>query len=287
MHIKNIEKFFLTTLLQIVIVGVFLILLSNLWFSPDNQQAIAISTSVMIAGFISFLIKEKYPNAAVVLITMVALIMVSYQRYMLPNSSTSLAIVLIIGFIYSVMLHGKKMWIMHVIVFITLNTVFIIQSKDMVRAGITYSVLYFIITYAAGILKYNYDKIHNYLRETNIELNEKAKEIEAQNEELLQIQDNLNEVNTDLERLVAERTKKITDQNNILLQYSYTNAHHLRGPVARLLGLATVYKLENNPEPDFFIKKMVHEATEIDLVVKRINNELDINPIESEPKRSV
>ncbi len=281
MQIKNIEKFFLKRLLQIVIVGVFLILLSNLLFSPSNYQGIAIAIAVLISGLISFLIKERFPNFAVILITLVALIMISYQKYMLPNSTTSLAIVLMIGFTYSVMLKGKKMWVMHIFVFIILNSIFIIQSKDLIRAGITNSVLYFIITYASGILKYNYDKIHNYLRETNIELNEKAKEIEAQNEELLQIQDHLSEVNNELESIVAERTSKITTQNEILLKYSYTNAHELRGPVARLLGLANVYKLEKDPEADFFIEKMVDEALEIDLVVKRINNDLEPTPTES------
>ncbi len=286
MHLKNIEKFFLTTLLQIVGVGTFLILISNIWFSPDNHLAILISSSILIAAIIAYLLKDKHPNTAVIIITVVGLSMSSYQRYVLINSSTSLAIVLIIGFTYSMMLKGKIMWIMHAITFLVINIVFTVHAKDMVRSGITYSILYFIIAYASGILKFNYDKIHQYLKTTNIELNEKAKEIEAQNEELLQIQNNLNEVNNELESIVAERTSKITTQNEILLKYSYTNAHELRGPVARLLGLANVYKLEKDPEADFFIEKMVDEALEIDLVVKRINDDLEPTTIEIISKTS-
>ena len=68
---------------------------------------------------------------------------------------------------------------------------------------------------------------------------------------------------------------KIQSQNEILLKYSYANAHHLRGPVARLLGLANVYRLESSIEPDFIITKMVEQAREIDEVVKQINVDLE------------
>jgi signal transduction histidine kinase len=280
MPLKNIEKFFLKTLLQITIVGVFIILISNLWFSPQNYLAITISTTILFSAIISYSLKNKFPLLSIMLISIVVLLSTSYQRYLLPNSSTTLAIVLIIGFLYSVMLKGKIMWIMHAITLLVINSIFVIHSDDIIRAGITYSTLYIIITYAAGFLKFHYDKVHYYLTQTNIELSEKTKEIEAQNEELRQTQDNLNEVNIDLEKIVAERTKKITDQNEILLQYSYNNAHYLRGPVARLLGLAYVYRLENTPQPDFFIEKMVEEATAIDVVVKRINTDLELNPLE-------
>jgi hypothetical protein len=113
------------------------------------------------------------------------------------------------------------------------------------------------------------------LRDSNIQLNEKSKEIETQNEELLQIQDNLNALNTHLEEVVNERTAKIQIQNEILYKYSFRNAHHLRGPVARLLGLASIYKLDPTQNADFFVEKMVDQAHEIDSVIKQINIDLE------------
>jgi signal transduction histidine kinase len=76
---------------------------------------------------------------------------------------------------------------------------------------------------------------------------------------------------------VNERTAKIQSQNEILIKYSYTNAHHLRGPVARLLGLASIYNLETNPDYNFFIRKMADQAKEIDDVIKQINSELEVS----------
>ncbi len=64
-------------------------------------------------------------------------------------------------------------------------------------------------------------------------------------------------------------------QNEILLKYSYTDAHHLRGPVARLLGLANLHRLEEAPDHNFIIEKMAEQAGEIDQVIRKINDDLE------------
>lgn len=280
MEMKNIEKFFLSTILLISIGGVFLVLLSNILLFREDTLSIFISAAILCACIIAYSLRLKYPTIAVLTLTSVALAAMSYQRLTVPNTTTTLSVVMIVGFIFSVMLKGRIMWIMHAITFVIINTIFVLHLHDAVTAAITYSVLYFILTYATGVLKASYDRIHQYLRDTNIALNDKAKEIEAQNEKLIQIQDNLNELNSNLEKIVNERTEKIQVQNELLIKYSYTNAHHLRGPVARLLGLATIYKLERETNPDFFIEKMVEQANEIDSVVKKINTDLDIDNVD-------
>jgi hypothetical protein len=76
---------------------------------------------------------------------------------------------------------------------------------------------------------------------------------------------------------VDERTTKVKKQNELLVKYSYTNAHHLRGPVARLLGLAAISKIDKTMDVVDIIDKMVIQANEIDTVVKQINTELESN----------
>jgi len=277
---RNIEKFFLNTLLIVIIAGLSIIIIANLLFYPEDLLSIYISVAILTACIISYLIRNSYPTISVLIVTSVALIAMSYQRMTLPATSTTLSVVIIIGFIFSVMLKGRIMWIMHTITFIILNTIFVIHVVDYITAAITYSTMYFILTYAAGILKYNYDKMNKSLQNTNIELKEKAEKIETQNEELLQIQENLSTLNKDLERLVSQRTAKIQVQNETLIKYSYTNAHHLRGPVARLLGLANVYEMEQSPQPDEIIHKMREQAKEIDAVIKQINNDLESGNVE-------
>lgn len=279
---KTIEKFFLNTMLIISTVGVFSIFIFAVLITPDDTLSISISFAIFCACIIAYLIRLRYPTGAVLTVTSVVLVSMSYHRLILPGNTTALAAVIIVGFVFSVMLRGKIMWIMHGIAFIVINTVFLVNIPQAITAAITYSTLYFILAYAAGVLKASYDRLHQHLRNKNIELQEKRNEIALQNKELLQIQDNLSELNKNLEKVVNERTQKIQTQNEILIKYSYTNAHHLRAPVARLLGLASIYKLDRTTSPDFFIEKMVDSANEIDAVVKQINVELETS--KGEPK---
>jgi len=97
----------------------------------------------------------------------------------------------------------------------------------------------------------------------------------VQNEELLQGQENLSQINLHLETLVEERTQKIRTQNEILLNYAYTNAHHVRGPVARLLGLIQLSRMKTDLDYPWFFEKVEHETREIDIIIKRIGSELE------------
>ncbi len=277
MRIKNIEHFFLNALLQICMGGLLLVLFSNLLFFPEDKLSISITIAILLACSASYFVRKKYPTLAVIIVTTVALAAMGYQRLTVPNTSTTLSVVLIVGFIFSIMLRGKIMWIMHGIAFTIINTIFIYHLSDAITAAITYSTLYFILTFATGMLKAGYDRIYEHLENSNQELVQKAQEIEHQNMKLLAIQEDLNSLNTGLEKIVDERTTKIIAQNEILYKYSYANAHHLRGPVARLLGLASIYKADPKIEATFIIDKMEEQAHEIDAVVKQINIDLESN----------
>jgi signal transduction histidine kinase len=286
METKNIEKFFLSTLLQISIGGVLLILTTDSIFYPQDKLSIIIDCCILTACVISYFIRGRYQTIATLIMTSMVASSMFYQCLVVPsNTTTSLSVLLIVGFIFSVMLKGRLMTAMHIVIFLVINAIFYLQFinpslrfsekvNDVVTVAITYSILYFILTYATAMLKFRYDRIHQYLHEANKQMAEKATEIEAQNEELTQMQDNLNEMNRDLEQKVIERTEKLNQKNQKLIQYSYTNAHHLRGPVARLLGLVAIRKLDPNPDNDFFFEKVEQQAHEVDAVVRQINIDL-------------
>ncbi|HZB11423.1 MAG TPA: hypothetical protein VE467_00270 [Chryseolinea sp.] len=285
----HIEEFFLNTLLRIAMGGVVLILLADSVLYPEDQVSIAIDAAILTACVISYFIRRKYPTGAVLIFTSIILLSMIYQCIVVPvNTTTSLSIILIVGFIFSVMLKGKLLFAMHCLTFFILHAIFIYQFynpalafstkiNDVVTVSITYSILYFILTYASWVLKLRYDEINKDLKGANIQLRQTAQEIETRNEELLQTQNNLNELNMDLEKKVSERTTQIRAQNEMLIKYSYTNAHHLRAPVARLLGLASIYHLDPAMDVGFIVTKMVDEAHEIDAVVKKITVDLESN----------
>jgi hypothetical protein len=287
MEIVNIERFFLNTLLRISLGGVLLILLSDVYFYAEDTRSIIIDIIVLAAGTIAYLLRKRNSVVAVLTLTSIVLASMVYQCLLVPMSTTnSLSIILLVGFIHAVMLKGQLLWIVQVMTLAVVNGVFIMQfihpgmvytndRNEMITITITYSIIFIILTYATAILKASYDRINQTLRESVAELNTKATEIAAQNEELMQIQEKLNVLNVNLEGEVNERTTKIKQQNEILLKYSYTNAHHLRGPVARLLGLANVYRLEATTDPEFIIGKMEEQAKEIDEVIRKINEDLE------------
>lgn len=193
--------------------------------------------------------------------TSIVLAAMLYQSVVVPiNTTTSLSIILVVGFIYSVMLSGTTMWIMHGIAVSVIASMFAIQffnpelrfsnkMNDVVTVGITYAILYLILTYAAAFMKSAYDKIYV----------------------------DLTSLNTHLEETIKERTGKIQVQNEALVKYSYANAHHLRGPVARLLGLANISRIQTGLSSMEVISRMEEQALEIDEVVKQINKDLEMD----------
>jgi signal transduction histidine kinase len=285
-EIKNIEKFFLVTLLQISIAGVSLILITDLLFYPKDILSLYIDVVILAACALAYLLRDKYSTTSSLIIIITTLVAMFYQSMAVPiNTTTSFAVVLIVGFIISILLKDRLQWTFHGITVLGIIVIFFIQatssslrpvaeSNETITMGITYCVLYFLIAYCTSILKGSYNRVNSSLRTANTNLIEKAKEIAAQNEELLQIQNNLNELNTNLERTVDERTQKVKIQNEILLKYSYANAHHLRGPIARLLGLVTICRMDTNPDYTFFLDNIERQCKEIDKVVKQINSEL-------------
>ena len=286
---ENIEEFFLNTLLRIAMAGVLLILMADTFLYPEDRVSIAIDMVILAACVVSYILRRRYPTGAVLIFTSIILIAMIYQCLVVPtNTTTSLSIILVVGFIFSVMLKGRLLFAMHCLTVIILHSIFIFQFyhrelafstkvNDVVTVAITYSILYFILTYASWVLKLRYDEINKNLKRANNELRQNAREIETRNEELLQTQNNLNELNMVLEKKVSERTAQIRAQNEMLIKYSYTNAHHLRGPVARLLGLASIYKVDPTADCIFLITKMIDEANEIDAMVQKITVDLENN----------
>lgn len=288
MKVFNIEKFFLETWLKVSIAGLVCITISDVIFFPEDVLSLSLDFIILISCVLAYFGRTKWPLPSASFVSFVVLAAMVYQSIIVPISTTnSLSIILVIGFTNSVMYKGWYFRITHLITFLAVQVIFVVQFlnpelrftenlNQIITVYVTYAILYIILNYGTKKLKDSYDKIQLFLIETNKELKSKAIQIEEQNFELKEAQEELHAINSHLESLVEERTQKIVKQNEVLLKYSYTNAHHLRGPVARILGLANLNKLTPRPDPDFIINAMVMQAEEIDVVVKKINSELDV-----------
>lgn len=109
-------------------------------------------------------------------------------------------------------------------------------------------------------------------------LNDLYTQMEVQSIEFREQNEYINELNMRLEERVNERTEKIKEKNRMLIEYAFLNAHKIRGPLARILGLIELTNIEQDIRKetlqDYFvlIKK---SAIELDDVVNSVNQILE------------
>ena len=132
--------------------------------------------------------------------------------------------------------------------------------------------------YMAYIVKTNHEAKQKYILEQNDILVSQYHEILTQNEEISQQREELQSINNTLDELVQNRTRHIESQNQQLLEYAFFNAHKVRGPLARILGLSQLIESsENEQDLIYMIQKIKENAYEMDIVIAEINALLNKN----------
>lgn len=287
---KPIEEFFFESLLKTCLVSVLIVMSVDFYFTGfEATRSAIIDFAILFAILISALLYKKgYFLASVLVIGFLTMIAMFYQSIATDTITTSsMAVVMVIGFGFSVLLKGKIHLLLHGITLSGMLSVFTWlamhptrygkpNANDIIVAGVTYLILYLVIAFSSSLLKRRYDEAFKILSIQNLELIEKTNEIETQNEELLLSQENLYQLNLNLESKVEERTREVQKQNEQLIRYAYSNAHHVRGPVARVLGLIQLAKMDTNLDYPFLFQKIEEQTNEIDAVVKEINKELEL-----------
>lgn len=110
------------------------------------------------------------------------------------------------------------------------------------------------------------------LRKANIEIAEKNKYIST--------------INTKLEAMVAERTSDVHDLNRKIVRFAEYNAHRIRGPLARIIGLVQIMNLDfvnqkglDREELEFCLQGLQKSATELDEMVGAVTKLLNENGV--------
>ncbi|HEY8937624.1 MAG TPA: ATP-binding protein, partial [Cyclobacteriaceae bacterium] len=144
------------------------------------------------------------------------------------------------------------------------------------------------------------------VRLRTMELTQKTYEIEAQNEELKQQHEELSathdllekhkelvegknrdieNINHSLEQKVHERTmeieeamKRLIKQNHDLQQFSFIVSHNMRSPVARILGLLELIKMEDSTVTDqeLYYQYLKESALGLDQIISDLNQIITI-----------
>jgi len=145
-----------------------------------------------------------------------------------------------------------------------------LKQQGYVLAG---TIALFILAAGIAFLYYRYyknkTKANNELKQLNDEIIFQREELKVANEEIRSINENL-------ENIVRQRSNHIEFQNHQLTEYAFFNAHKVRGPLARILGIINLIKI--NPEwlqSDNLVEKLEEAAQELDESIKEINVILD------------
>ncbi len=289
---SRIEAYFLKIILRISTLGTLLITLFDFVFKRESLiHGIngVVDSFILISLAIATLLfkKDKY-NAAVIVTTFFPSLVLFYSSiYSSDTTTTSMVAIITLGFFISILLDGLKRNLMHgyvitgilVILFFQFqNPHFYLKSNtgEVIATFVVCIVAYGIITYSANIFKDKYNSIHAELSLINQELIEKTIKMEQQNKELIESENQMNEINAHLEQIVEERTNNVKSKNAYLVKYAFANAHHVRGPLARILGLLQLAKMETDDvDYPFVFNQIEKQAHEIDGVLKTINKELE------------
>lgn len=107
------------------------------------------------------------------------------------------------------------------------------------------------------------------LRQKNAEIQEQALELQKSNIEIKQM-------NESLENKVKDRTVKIMAQNEKLREYAFSNAHLVRAPLARIMGLVDLLidPATSEEQRTEFRKNLRSSALELDQIIRKVSDVL-------------
>ncbi len=165
-----------------------------------------------------------------------------------------------------------------------------IQQKDLEHKTLLIALLvmgvFFSMLAAGGYSRSAYMRKKNshLLNWKNQEIQKQKESLEKYASEIHTINEELKTMNELLDENVKESTQALFDQNKCLIEYQYLNAHKVRGPLARILGLVNLIKVcELAPYPLELLVLLERSALELDEIVHEIKNVLDTGENKPEP----
>lgn len=139
------------------------------------------------------------------------------------------------------------------------------QAVDYLIIGGVFAV--FILSMKRKFFHYRESVAHRYKQ-----LDQIARTLAQQNQELAMRQEETRSINENLEALIENRTREVETKNNNLSEYAFINAHMLRGPLCRIMGVINLMEKEPHLYPPHQLNQLKALTQEIDHHVKEINS---------------
>lgn len=119
------------------------------------------------------------------------------------------------------------------------------------------------LLFILSVFKRSYQKSQNTLRKQNEEVKLQKEEIES--------------INNNLEKLIVQRTQKVLEHEKLFTEYANINAHKVRSPLARILGLLNLIQLEEDKEKLIkeFLPILKENANELNDILDEVSRSLN------------
>lgn len=288
---SSLNRDFLHSILISSIVGSFINVAINFYF--DTRPLLMLVNVVIFLGLVlSFAITKIFRKETLAVLIITVIILATIVFWFFKSSGyfggVSIAIIMVLGYTYSLTLTRNLRLYAHIFIFLLLIYLLVYQTfnlgqfnyisnpgvENVLATGIPYLILYLLITVSSSVLRDRYEKTNEALNLKNHEINEKNLEISSQNEELISQKEEMKDINVRLEKLVEKRTRSLKLKNDQLEEYSFKNAHNVRGSLARILGLIYLKKINADLSDDEFISMIDIEAHKMDATLKQLSIDL-------------
>ena len=126
-----------------------------------------------------------------------------------------------------------------------------------------------------GVLVFALSIVTIFLINKNSRVHSLVSQLQEQNFAMSAQKARIEELNTNLEKIVADRTAQLESRTRQILDFASYNSHHVRGPLARILGLASLMRNASSMEEKIlFLDSMDDAALEMDKAIKIVNRKL-------------
>jgi hypothetical protein len=147
------------------------------------------------------------------------------------------------------------------------------ENYSQLSTEVDFFIITFILILITLYLKKSFFTYRDSVELTNKRLKESTEILDTQTQMLHDQQAKLNTIRARLEAIAIGKVNEVKTKTEILDEYAFVNAHHVRGSLARVLGLIHLIELEepHHPKSEAF-HTIKSEAKEMDAIVRRIND---------------
>ncbi len=126
------------------------------------------------------------------------------------------------------------------------------------------------------LIQFNYSKrLKKYSTKLEDVVSERTEELRSTIEELNHANEELTSMNDGLDLMVKNRTEELEERNYQLTEYAFINSHLLRAPLARVLGLTDLIRMETtDPKTQDLMDKLFNSCEELDEIIKLMSTQL-------------